>query len=134
MALQAITLILVKLKELGVSKVKDLSASTKVRLSAWGFPTEFRQNETRYRNDLLALPALAKTASELGVFRTSTWMMPCSDERTYRENFEYNYKRLKPAADILLHYGIRLGLEYVVMENLVDDKTLSLYSHYEGNA
>ncbi len=99
--------------QLGMAKVKDLSQANNIRLSAWGFPTEFRQDETRYRNDLLALPALAKTASDLGVFRTATWMMPCSDERTYRENFAFNYKRLKPAAEILLHYGIRLGLEYV---------------------
>ncbi len=104
--------------KLGVSKVKNMSISAKVRLSAWSFPTEFRQDETRYRNDLLALPALAKTASELGVFRTSTWMMPCSDERTYRENFAFNYQRLKPAAEILLHYGIRLGLEYVAPKTL----------------
>jgi sugar phosphate isomerase/epimerase len=108
--------------QLGISKVKELSEANKVRLSAWGFPTDFRNDETHYRNDLLALPALAKTASDLGVYRTATWMMPCSDERTYRDNFSFYVKRLKPAADILLHYGIRLGLEYVGPKTLWSSK------------
>lgn len=108
--------------QLGVNTVKELSESCKVRLSAWGFPTDFRNDETRYRKDLLTLPLLAKTASALGVFRTSTWIMPCSDEHTYREQFAFYVKRLKPAADILLHYGIRLGLEYVAPKTFWSSK------------
>jgi sugar phosphate isomerase/epimerase len=108
--------------QLGTSKVKELSESSKVRLSAWGFPTDFRNDESRYYHDLLALPTLAKTASDLGVFRTSTWMMPCSDDRTYREQFTFYVKRLKPAAEILLSYGIRLGLEYVAPKTFWSSK------------
>jgi sugar phosphate isomerase/epimerase len=98
---------------LGVAQVKGLAEAKKIRLAAWGFPIEFRQDEIRYKHDLLALPKLAKTATELGVLRTATWILPCSDERTYRQNFDFHVKRLKSAADILLHHGIRLGLEYV---------------------
>jgi sugar phosphate isomerase/epimerase len=99
--------------KIGVPHVVALTKEKHVHLSAWNFPVEFRQDEVRYRGDLLELPKFAKTASELGVFRTSTWILPCSDERTYRQNFDFHVKRLKPAADILLHHGIRLGLEYV---------------------
>jgi sugar phosphate isomerase/epimerase len=49
-------------------------------------------------------------------------MMPCSDERTYRENFAFYLKRIKPAAEILLHHGIRLGLEYVAPKTLWSSK------------
>jgi sugar phosphate isomerase/epimerase len=99
--------------ELGAAHVAQLTKEKHVRLSAWNFPLEFRRDEVRYKQDLLGLPSFARTASELGVFRTSTWILPCSDTLTYRQNFELHVKRLKPATEILLHYGIRLGLEYV---------------------
>jgi sugar phosphate isomerase/epimerase len=98
---------------LGTAAVNDLAHSKNVRLSAWGFPLEFRKDQATYQQGLLRLPHLAKTAADLGVFRTSTWILPCSNSLTYRQNFDLHVKRLKPAADILLHYGIRLGLEYV---------------------
>ena len=99
--------------KLGVEKARDLTNANNIRLSAWGLPLEFRQDEGRYRKDVLALPALAKTASELGVFRTATWILSCSDTLTYRQNFDLHVKRLKPVAEVLLHHGIRFGLEYV---------------------
>jgi sugar phosphate isomerase/epimerase len=99
--------------KLGVEKARDLANANNLRLAAWGLPIEFRQDDVRYKNDLLALPAFAKTATELGVFRTATWILPCSDTLTYRHNFDLHVKRLKPVAEILLHHGIRFGLEYV---------------------
>ncbi len=99
--------------KLGVESVQDLAGANNVRLAAWGLPIEFRRDEARYRKDVLALAALAKTASELGVFRTATWILSCSDTLTYHQNFDLHVKRLKPVAEILLHHGIRFGLEYV---------------------
>jgi sugar phosphate isomerase/epimerase len=99
--------------KLGVQKVQDFANAKNVRLAAWGLPVEFRQDEVRYKNDVLALAAFAKTASELGVFRTATWILPCSNTLTYRQNFDLHVKRLKPVAEILLHQGICFGLEYV---------------------
>jgi sugar phosphate isomerase/epimerase len=99
--------------KLGAAQVAALTKEKHVRLSAWNFPLEFRGDETRYKQELLELPNFARTAAELGVFRTSTWILPSSDTLTYRQNFDLHVKRLKPAADILLHHGIRLGLEYV---------------------
>jgi sugar phosphate isomerase/epimerase len=85
-------------------------------------PAEFRQDDVRYKNDVLALAPLAKTASELGVFRTATWILSCSDTLSYRQNFDLHVKRLKPVAEILLHYGIRFGLEYVAPKTFWSSK------------
>jgi len=98
---------------LGVSQVLDLAGETGVRLSAWGFPLDFRGEQTAYEASLSELPRLAQVAAELGVLRTATWIMPASDELTYEENFQLHAERLKPAAHILAGQGIRLGLEYV---------------------
>lgn len=98
---------------LGVSRVKEWVARTGVRLSAWGFPVNFRQDQAQYERDLAELPRLARVAEELGVLRTSTWIVPGSDELTYEENFKFHVERLKPAAAVLADHGIRLGLEYV---------------------
>lgn len=98
---------------LGAERVRELADAHALRLAAWGLPVEFREDEVRYRHDLAALPELAQTAAELGVLRTSTWIMPFSDERTYRQNFAFYRSRLEPAAEILAVHGIRLGLEYV---------------------
>lgn len=98
---------------LGAAQTLDLAASKGVRLSAWGFAVNFRQDQAAYEADMAKLPAQAKVAAELGVLRTSTWIMPASDELTYEENFGFHVERLKPAAAILAEQGIRLGLEYV---------------------
>jgi sugar phosphate isomerase/epimerase len=108
--------------KLGVEKARDLANANKVQLAAWGLPVEFRQDEVRYKNDMLALPGFAKTASELGVFRTATWILPCSDTLTYRQNFDLHVKRLKPVAEILLHHGVRFGLEYVAPKTFWSSK------------
>ncbi len=99
--------------ELGAAQVLDLAESKGVRLSAWGFGVNFRQDLAAYEADMAKLPAQAKVAAELGVLRTATWIMPASNELSYEENFRFHVERLKPAAAILAEQGIRLGLEYV---------------------
>jgi sugar phosphate isomerase/epimerase len=99
--------------QLGVGRVRELVERTGVRLSAWGFPVNFRQDQAQYEADLAGLSRLAGVAAELGVGRTATWILPASDEMTYEENFKFHVERLRPAAAVLAAHGIRLGLEYV---------------------
>jgi len=99
--------------DLGVSQVQDLTASKGVRLSAWGFPVQFRGDLAEHEASLEELPRLAEAAAALDVRRTATWILPASDELTYEENFRFHVDRLKPAAAILADSGIHLGLEYV---------------------
>ena len=99
--------------DLGAERVRTLAEETRIRLAAFGFPLEFRRDETTYGEGLAELPRLAAVAAELGVTRTSTWIMPVSDDLTYRQNFALHASRLAPAAAILADHGVRLGLEYV---------------------
>lgn len=99
--------------DLGANQVLELAQEHGVRLSAWGFPLDFRGDMAAYEASLAALPRLAQTAAELGVLRTATWIVPASDELTYEENFQLHVERLKPAAEVLAGHGIHLGLEYV---------------------
>jgi sugar phosphate isomerase/epimerase len=108
--------------KLGATRVAELARAKNVKLSAWNFPVEFRQDEVKYKKDLLELPNYAKTAAELGMTRTSTWILSCSDTLTHLQNFELHVKRLKPAAEILRHHGIRLGLEYVAPKTFWSSK------------
>jgi sugar phosphate isomerase/epimerase len=108
--------------QLGAGQTADLAAAAKVRLSAWGFPVNFRGSEADWRRDLEALPALAKVAGQLGVRRTATWIMPCSDELSYEQNFKFHAERLQPAAAILAGEGIHLGLEYIGPKTLWSSK------------
>ena len=108
--------------QLGVAQTADLAAAQGVRLSAWGFPVNFRGNEADWHKDLEALPHLAQVAAELGAKRTATWIMPCSDELTYEENFAFHATRIKPAAAILAAQGIHLGLEYIGPKTLWSSK------------
>lgn len=99
--------------KLGVEHVRELSDAEGVRLSAFGFPLDFRGDEEDYEDSLDELKALAATAAALDVRRTATWIAPASDDLTFEENFELHVRRLRPAAEILAGHGIRLGLEYV---------------------
>ena len=98
---------------LGPAHVQDLAEEAGVRLSAFGFPLDFRGDETAFEADLAALPALARTAAELNVRRTATWITPASDDLNFADNMALHARRLQPAAAILADHDIRLGLEYV---------------------
>ncbi len=107
---------------LGAEEALALAQRKGVRLSAWGFPVDFRGEEAAYQASLALLPELAEVAAALGVPRTATWIMPTSDELTYQENFALHVKRLRPAAAILAEQGVRLGLEYVAPKTLWSSK------------
>ncbi len=98
---------------LGVAQVRELVEAAGVRLSAFGFPLEFRAGEEDFEQGLAQLPAQAATAAELGVNRTATWIAPASDDLSFDDNRALHARRLAPAAAILADHGIRLGLEYV---------------------
>ncbi len=84
-----------------------------LRIGAMGLPVEFRADEAAYERGLAGLRAAAAGAAEAGCTRCATWLRPCSEELTYLDNFRLHVRRLRPVAEILGEYGIRLGLEYV---------------------
>lgn len=111
--------------DLGASQALDLAASKGMRLSAWGFPLDFRGGEGEYEESLAELRRLAQVAEELDVRRTATWISPASDELDYEANFAFHVRRLGPAAAVLAERGIHLGLEYIGPKTLRDGRKYS---------
>jgi len=81
--------------------------------AAAGLAVEFRKDDATFRTGLAQLPRLAAGLQRAGVRRVGTWLMPCSDDLTYRANFRQHAARLGEVARILRDHDLRLGLEYV---------------------
>ena len=108
---------------LGADEALALAARKGVRLSAWGFPVDYRGEEAAYQASLAQLPELAKVAAALGVRRTATWLMPTSDELTYQEKLLLSTSsgcgRPRQCSPMKVW---RLGLEYVAPKTLWSSK------------
>ncbi len=100
-------------EERGAEEVKALFAEAGLRPAGWGMPVDWRTTEETWRRDLEELPRLAQAAAAIGAPRTTTWILPGSDERPYDENRRFHVARLKPIADVLGEHGCRFGLEFV---------------------
>lgn len=76
-------------------------------------PVEFRDEEDRFRMGLNELPIVAETWHALRIDAVTTYLVPSSDELTYRANFRRHVERLTACAGVLNDSGVRLGIEYV---------------------
>jgi sugar phosphate isomerase/epimerase len=95
----------------------DLQAKS-LKLGAAGLPVEFRQDEAAFNDGLRKLPAAADLLERAGIARVSTWVLPCSNDLTYLQNFRQHAYRLRQCAQILGDHGQKLGLEYVAPRTL----------------
>jgi sugar phosphate isomerase/epimerase len=84
-----------------------------LKFGAAGLPVEFRKDADSFNSDLKKLPAGAAVLERAGIWRVSTWVMPCSDDLTYLQNFRQHAERLRLCAQVLSDHGQKLGLEYV---------------------
>ena len=84
-----------------------------LKFGAAGLPVEFRKDSEIFNGDLKKLPEVAATLQRAGIRRVSTWVMPCSDDLTYLQNFRQHADRLRLCAQVLADHGQKLGLEYV---------------------
>jgi sugar phosphate isomerase/epimerase len=98
--------------EHGLQHVHDLFQDAGVRPGQWGLRVAWN-NDEQLQRDLEQLPKLAALGRQLGCTRTATWVTPCSDERTYEENFQWHTARFRPIAEILSEHNCRLGLEFI---------------------
>jgi len=112
--------------------IRRLLEGSKLKLTAWGLPVEFRQDEHTYRGDLARLPQLARTAKQIGADRCSTWIIPCSDTLTFAQNFELHRSRLRPCAEVLAEHGCRLGLEFIGTRTVRDGHLHEFIHTQEG--
>src|ERR687895_446701 len=98
--------------ERGLAAVQDQFAQAGVKPAIWNLPVAWRDDD-QWQADLRELPRLAATARELGATRTATYMPSGSDERTFRENFDWHVARLHPIAEVLRDEGCRFGIEFI---------------------
>ena len=98
--------------EHGLAAVQDQFARAGVKPALWNLPVAWRDDD-QWEADLRELPRLAATARELGATRTTTYMPSGSDERPFRENFDWHVARLRPIAEVLREEGCRFGIEFI---------------------
>jgi sugar phosphate isomerase/epimerase len=89
-----------------------------LKFGAAGLPVEFRKDAETFNSDLKKLPAAAAVLQRAGIWRVSTWVMPCSDDLTYLQNLRQHADRLRLCAQVLKDRGQKLGLEYVAPRTL----------------
>jgi sugar phosphate isomerase/epimerase len=104
---------LASLNEDALHRLLDDLQKRNLRFGAAGLPVEFRKDSETFNSDLKKLPATAAVIQRAGIWRVNTWIMPCSDELTYLQNFREHAERLRLCAQILGDHGQKLGLEYV---------------------
>jgi sugar phosphate isomerase/epimerase len=102
----------------GIKHLRDDLRAKNLKLGAAGLPVEFRKDEATFNDGLKKLPATADTLQRAGVWRVSTWVLPCSNDLTYPQNFRQHAYRLRQCAQILADHGQKLGLEYVAPRTL----------------
>lgn len=101
-----------RLSDDDLQKLIDDLKGKNVRFGAAGLPVDFRKGESEFNDGLAKLPDVAKALQRAGVRRVSTWVLPCSNELTYLQNFRQHASRLRACALVLQDHGQQLGLEY----------------------
>ncbi len=109
---------LTSLDDGGLHRLLDDLQKRNLRFGAAGLPVEFRKDAETFSADLKKLPAAAAVLQRAGILRVSTWIMPCSEDLTYLQNFRQHAERLRLCAQVLADHGQELGLEYVAPRTL----------------
>jgi len=97
----------------GAETVRDLLATNGLQIGGIGVPVRWMGSEEEWSEDLTNLPAWCQKANSIGGTRAATWMPSWNDEREWDENCKWHVARLKPVAEIMGEYNIRLGLEFL---------------------
>lgn len=95
------------------AKLKAEMKDKNLVFGAAGLPVEFRREAAQFSRDMARLPELAAGLKRAGVGRVTTWIMPCHQTMTYRQQFRQHAERLREVAQVLGGFEVRLGLEYV---------------------
>jgi sugar phosphate isomerase/epimerase len=99
-------------------RLREEMQAKSLRFGAAGLPVDYRNDEATFSDGLKKLPAAARILRQAGVLRVSTWVLCCSNELTYLQNFRQHSCRLCQCAAILADHGQKLGLEYVAPRTL----------------
>jgi sugar phosphate isomerase/epimerase len=106
----------------GAEAVRGLFAAKGVRPAGWSMPVEWRGDDAAWRAGLESLPRWAAAAKAIDCTRTTTWVLPCSDDRPFDENRRFHLERFRPIAEALAAHGCRFGLEFIGTKTLRDSR------------
>jgi sugar phosphate isomerase/epimerase len=109
------------------SELQDFLGWMKSKNVGWamaGLPVDFRGEETPFRDGLAKFPDYCRGLKRAKVDKVTTWILPSSDQWTYRQNFNLHATRIREIARVLDDNGIRFGIEYVA------PRTLLVAKHY----
>jgi sugar phosphate isomerase/epimerase len=103
-----------------VAHLASMMVDLDLRAGSWPLPVDWRGDADHFRRDLAQLPTYARIASQLGLDRTGTWVLPeilaprfLEQEHPRDAAMAWHLERLGPIAKILNDHGHRLGLEAI---------------------
>ena len=100
-------------QEHGPEHVTGLFRAAKVTPAGFGLPVRWNGPEEEWKSGIAELDSLAAAAQAIGCNRTTTWLMPGSNDLPTEENRRYHIERFAPIANVLRKHGCRLGLEFI---------------------
>ncbi|MDZ4717869.1 MAG: TIM barrel protein [Roseiflexaceae bacterium] len=114
----------------GEGTVANLYAAAGLKAGGWGLPLDWRvpYDEAAIQE----FDQQTALAASLGSTRCFTWLLPFSDERPFRENFEFHIHQLRPVARVLEEYGCQLGLEFIGPRTLRESHRYGFIYTIEG--
>ena len=120
------------IEEKSTSYVKDLFRKAEVKPGGWVLPFEWREDVDTYERGLARLSHLASVAFKIECTRVFTWVLPFSDDKPFKENFNWHVSRLKPIAEVLYKADCSLGLEFIGTETVRVNRKYSFIHDLNG--
>jgi len=117
---EGIALNLDQIQAMGAEGVNSILAEHGMKPSVFGLPVEFRQDDQTFEAGLARFPEQADLASQTGLTRCSTWVLPGQKGLSESEYFDLMKHRLGECARVLHNFGVRFGLEFIGPKTLRD--------------
>ena len=99
-------------RDMGVDAARSLFQNADVTPVTFGLPVEWRKDDATFRAGLAQLPMLARLASDLGIARCTTYVLPSTDAPA-ADYAATSMRRFAEIAAVLDEQNIRLGLEFL---------------------
>lgn len=96
-----------------LDRVVGLMKDSNLVWGATGLTVDFRGDESRFKEGLDKLPAIAKALKTAGLTRMTTWISPTHPRLGFDENFKIHKERFAQIAKVLKDFDIQFGVEYV---------------------
>jgi len=103
----------------GIDTLKAMFEEAGIRPAVWNPPVNWTNDDVR-DGQIAQLGPYAEVAVSLGATNVTTGIMPANNDRPYDAQYEYLQSRIRPYAEALDRYGIRLGIEFISPKTLRD--------------